>query len=499
MMMVYQLKVGLCLIAFYLLFKLLLSRETFHRFNRVALLVMTLLALVLPWVKLSIDHTSTLSEAVIDLEGFFMSAQTVDEGQAGSGAWHLSTIVAYIYYIGIATVIVWQLYVHLRLHRLLRRGRTVHEADGVQLHIMAEDIAPFSYFRHIVISERDYQENAREILTHERAHIRLHHSLDVRFLDLLIILQWWNPAAWLLKRELQQIHEFEADEAVLQRGVDAQQYQLLLIRKSVGDQLFSMANNLNHNSLKRRIRMMKQKRSSRWQRLKLLAIVPLAEAAVVAFASPNVENVLQQVAPVDNAPTEVPEVTVMGYANSAAPEDTTKTFDVVEQMPEFPGGQTALMEFLMQTMKYPKDAMEAQAEGRVIVTFVVDAEGNVVEPKVLKKVHPSLDAEAVRVVSAMPKWKPGRQSGKAVRVKYTIPIAFKLKGNGKATPSDNRTGTVLQSPLVVVDGQEVTGDSWKSIDPNDIESVTVLKDKEATNAYGEKGKNGVLIIQLKKK
>lgn len=245
--------------------------------------------------------------------------------------------------------------------------------------------------------------------------------------------------------------------------------------------------------------MMKQKRSSRWQRLKLLAIVPLAEAAVVAFASPNVENVLQQVAPVDNAPTEVPEVTVMGYANSAAPEDTTKTFDVVEQMPEFPGGQTALMEFLMQTMKYPKDAMEAQAEGRVIVTFVVDAEGNVVEPKVLKKVHPSLDAEAVRVVSAMPKWKPGRQSGKAVRVKYTIPIAFKLKGNGKATPSDNRTGTVLQSPLVIVDGQEVTSDSWKSIDPNDIESVTVLKDKEATNAYGEKGKNGVLIIQLKKK
>ena len=498
MMMVYQLKVGLCLIAFYLLFKLLLSRETFHRFNRVALLVMTLLALVLPWVKLSIDHTSTLSEAVIDLEDFFLSAQTVDGQQAGS-AWDLRSIVAYIYYIGIATVIVWQLYVHLRLHRLLRRGRTVHEADGVQLHIMAEDIAPFSYFRHIVISERDYKENAREILTHERAHIRLHHSLDVRFLDLLIILQWWNPAAWLLKRELQQIHEFEADEAVLQRGVDAQQYQLLLIRKSVGDQLFSMANNLNHNSLKRRIRMMKQKRSGRWQRLKLLAIVPLAEAAVVAFASPNVENVLQQVAPVDNAPTEVPEVTVMGYAGSAAPKDTTKTFDVVEQMPEFPGGQTALMEFLMQTMKYPKDAMEAQVEGRVIVTFVVDAQGNVVEPKVLKKVHPSLDAEAVRVVSAMPKWKPGRQSGKAVRVKYTIPIVFKLKGNGKATPSDNRTGVVLKSPLVIVDGREVTGDSWKSIDPNDIESVTVLKDEEATNAYGEKGKNGVLIIQLKKK
>ena len=202
MMMVYQLKVGLCLIAFYLLFKLLLSRETFHRFNRVALLVMTLLALVLPWVKLSIDHTSTLSEAVIDLEDFFLSAQTVDGQQAGS-AWDLRSIVAYIYYIGIATVIVWQLYVHLRLHRLLRRGRTVHEADGVQLHIMAEDIAPFSYFRHIVISERDYKENAREILTHERAHIRLHHSLDVRFLDLLIILQWWNPAAWLLKRELQ--------------------------------------------------------------------------------------------------------------------------------------------------------------------------------------------------------------------------------------------------------------------------------------------------------
>lgn len=426
MIFVYQLKVGLCLAIFYLIFKLLLSRETFHRFNRVVLLLLVAGAIVLPWVKLSLSSATPISEAVIDLEGFFLQASIVNEPSSTTGT-SLVWVLTLIYYIGIAMVALWLLSNLWQLFQLLRRGSGQPQPDGTVLHIMPTDVSPFSYFRHIVISQNDYATNADEILTHERAHIRLHHSFDIVFADLLIVLQWWNPAAWLMKRELQQIHEFEADEAVLQRGVDARQYQLLLIRKSVGNQLFSMANNLNYHSLKKRIRMMNKKASNRWQRLKVLAVLPLAAVAVIAFASPKVENIAEGIAQQSAKSEGLPEVTVVGYADYTAPQDTTEVFDVVEQMPEFPGGIEGMIQFLQTNMKYPEDAMKEKKEGRVLVGFIVDREGNVTEPQVLQGVWPSLDAEAIRVVNAMPKWTPGMQGGKIVRVKFALPISFRLQ------------------------------------------------------------------------
>ena len=238
-------------------------------------------------------------------------------------------------------------------------------------------------------------------------------------MDLVLIAQWWNPAAWLLRRELKQVHEYEADEAVLERGVDARQYQLLLIRKSVGDQLFSMANNLNYQSLKKRIRMMTRKRSSRWQLLRALAIVPVAAALAVACGqkSEKAEEPLTVAVEVPGA--TAPDVAVVGQAQD-------DVFDVVEEMPEFPGGTAELMQFLSRNMKYPKEAEKAGEQGRVIANFVVEPDGSVTNAQVVKSVSPQLDAEALRVIGLMPRWQPGRQNGKAVRVKYTIPITFSL-------------------------------------------------------------------------
>ncbi|MBQ8127849.1 MAG: M56 family metallopeptidase [Prevotella sp.] len=425
MMVIYQIKVGLCLVVFYLLFKLLLSRDTLHRFNRALLLVLSASAFVLPWLHMPSLPAGTAAQQIIigpltAVESVALPTQPTED--AAPLPLHL------IYHVGLAAVLAWQLWSAWQLRRLLATAtESISEPDGVRIHLLPADTAPFSFFRYVAISRDDYRDNAREILTHERAHIRLGHSADMLLMNLLVTIQWWNPAAWLLRRELQQIHEYEADEAVLKEGVDARQYQLLLIRKSVGNQLFSMANNLNHNSLKQRIRMMKRTRTPRWQLLKALAVVPVAALLAVACGqkSEKPDGAGEEPLTVGvEVPADAPEVAVTGYDGGA---ETPKVFDVVEQMPEFPGGMEALMQFLSKNMKYPDEATKAGQEGRVIVSFVVEADGRVTNAKVVKSVAPLLDAEALRVIGLMPRWEPGRQNGEAVRVKYTIPVAFRLQ------------------------------------------------------------------------
>lgn len=425
MMVIYQVKVGVCLIAFYLLFKLLLSRDTLHRFNRVLLLMLSASAFVLPWLHMpSLPADAAASQIIIGpltaVGAVALPTQQTED--AALLPLHL------IYYAGLAAVLAWQLWSAWQLRRLLATAtESISEPDGVRIHLLPADTAPFSFFRHIAISRDDYRDNAREILTHERAHIRLGHSADMLLMNLLVTIQWWNPAAWLLRRELQQIHEYEADEAVLKEGVDARQYQLLLIRKSVGNQLFSMANNLNHNSLKQRIRMMKRTRTPRWQLLKALAVVPVAALLAVACGqkSEKPDGAGEEPLTVGvEVPADGPEVAVTGYDGGT---ETPKVFDVVEQMPEFPGGTEALMQFMSKNMKYPDEATKAGQEGRVIATFIVEEDGRVTNARVVKSVAPLLDAEALRVIGLMPRWEPGRQNGEAVRVKYTIPVTFRLQ------------------------------------------------------------------------
>ena len=401
MLLIYQIKVGLCLIAFYLLWKLLLSRETFHRFNRVALLAVMAIAMVLPWIRLSQDVLAPAANSFIVLDDILVTPSGAATAQHALHPLNMTNVATVAYFIGVVLALVWFLHSQWSLHRLFKKGRTESLPGGITLHVLPGDLSPFSYFKHIVISEQDYQDNPREILVHEQAHISLRHSWDVLFMGFVTLFQWWNPAAWLLCRELRQVHEYEADEAVLNQGVDAKQYQLLLIRKSVGDQLFSMANNFNYQSLKKRIRMMTINKSSRWNTLRALAVVPVIALALLAFANPKTEA-----APVSG---------------------DNKVYETVEQMPEFPGGMEEMMKFLQRNIQYPANAAKNEVEGRVILQFVVEKDGQIGEVKVARSVDPELDAEAMRVVKSMPNFIPGRQDGKPVAVLYTIPISFKLQ------------------------------------------------------------------------
>ena len=445
MLLMYQIKVGLCLIAFYLLWKLLLSRETFHRFNRVALLVVMALALVLPWIRFSLNATSPVTEQMVILEDLIVTPSGVAQVHQGTQPWTVMNVATVIYFIGMAVVLAWLLHSQWNLRRLLKQGKTESLPGGITLHVIPGDIAPFSYFKHIVIGEQDYRENSREILTHEQAHIRLRHSLDVMFTSVVTLFQWWNPAAWLLCRELRQVHEYEADEAVIKEHVDVKQYQLLLIRKSVGDQLFSMANNFNYQSLKKRIRMMTIKKSSQWKRLWALAAVPVVALALLAFANPKTEEEPELVVVAYQPTEEAPSDAVQPSQPEVAPVEVEKTvdeqtpepqaakkdivFESVEQMPQYPGGEMAMMKFLAESIHYPVNAVKNKVEGRVIVQFVVEKTGEIGEVKVVRSVDEELDAEAVRVVKELPKFTPGRVNGKAVAVWYTLPITFKLQGD----------------------------------------------------------------------
>jgi TonB family protein len=516
---IFSMKAAICLIAFYLIYKLMLSRETFHAFNRVAILGIIILSLIIPWLKITVSNPSEVNHGFANMESLIISGTVV--GDDAEQSMTIAQCLIIIYIIGVIFFLSREVISIIKLRMLISRGKTHNYLEGLKLVVMKEDIAPFSWFRYIVISEDDYRNNRQEIITHELAHIARHHSIDIALCNLLIIMQWFNPAIWLLKIELQNLHEYEADEAVINQGIDARHYQMLLIRKTVGERLFTMANNLNHNSLKKRITMMTIKKSNPWMRAKYLFVVPVAAIAITAFANPKVENITNQVVAESEQMTNeakqmisntteaketagtAPEVQetdavretiadtlyfvngsrclsmtdlnrtttpntitsirvvnvktdaeckkygakkgdiVMNITTSKKGTVTTKdsvrtmtmtsgntgednALAVAEDMPSFPGGPKAMFDYISKNMEYPANAKMSKIQGRVFISFIVRSDGSISDAKVIRSADPLLDKEGLRIINGMPKWTPGHQNGKAVNVRYVIPITFKL-------------------------------------------------------------------------
>ena len=652
---VYILKTSVCLAMFYLFYRLLLSKETFHRFNRVALLGVLVLSCLIPMIEVTTHDAS----GFLVLEEMILMAEVEPAGvmDETSNPFPWRALMLLVYMAGILFFVIRHLWSLGRMLRLLRVSRKEDLGDGITLFVHDDkEVAPFSWMKNIAVSETDLAESREAVLTHERAHIHNRHSWDLLLGEVCVFFQWFNPAAWLLKQELQTIHEYEADEWVIENGIDAKTYQLLIIKKAVGARLYSIANSFNHSSLKKRITMMIKKKSNPWARLKYAYVLPLAAVAVAAFARPEVSNELaeisnakvndltsivkaEEVKSVENSSDEkfklsgtvveaarknVPvigasviirgttngtltdmdgkfvmtgvkkgdviqvsfvgyqtqsvvvkdetplnilmrddvqnleEMTVVGYASDGVGASSVEhpkkvvavvdipkakeepqeevVFQVVEEMPQFPGGLSEAMKFLAKNIKYPVEAQQAKIEGRVIVRFVVGRDGSVSNVEVVRGVSPELDAEAVRVVSLMPKWIPGKQRGKAVAVKYTMPIMFRLQtpaqeqkkeemghtlqismkvGEGADIGDVNMvkdhlrshyTGVPVRnpegkSPLVVLDGK-VLGkgtDILSKISPDQIESISVSKNESAKAEYGDDAKDGVIVITSKKK
>lgn len=559
---VYIIKSAVCLIVFYLFYKLLLSKDTFHRFNRIALLSLLLVSFVVPFGAISLSSSSEMGEQLAVMEDYVIQAAPMDLAPTfvvstpaeSSKLWVLLLVLLYL--AGIVFLVSRQLWCMFRMFGLMRNSREEKRMENATLLVHSKEIAPFSWMKYIIISEKDLEENGKEILTHELAHIQKKHTWDLIVADICIFSQWFNPAAWLLKQELQSIHEFEADDMVLKQGIDAKQYQLLIIKKAVGKRLYSMANSFNHSSLKKRITMMLKEKSSPWARLKYIYVLPLACITILAFARPEVSSAekesvekvndflaltqevknsletksaskikeisgknksevvkksenneqvissyvvkgkvisslnkkpLSSVSVVvmdasgksvnshstitkedgtfeidakttknklvfshvgfkttkssvnetmtiqmDEANLLVNETVVIGYAPSKEKQvsknpsqDNNNEGVLVEQMPEYPGGSKALMEYISNSLRYPTSAIAKGVGGRVLCSCIVNEEGKVTDVKVVESVNPDLDKEAIRVIENMPDWIPGKQNGKGTPVKFTFPIVFK--------------------------------------------------------------------------
>lgn len=417
MILPYIIKSAMALALLYTCIIPLLEKETFHRLNRLLILGCLIMSFAIPLVHFTggTNPTVDMVRQAVQLPEILINGDAKEQS-----VWSWADIMTCIYIIGVVAIFTMTVVQTVRLTRQLRQCEHITDNRGNTIVLTDCATSPFCLFHYIVMSRDDYANNRSYILTHEQEHIRLGHSIDLIILQFATIIQWFNPFVWLIGKNLKAIHEFEVDEAVLNKGIDATQYQKFLVIKAVGNRLQPFANNLNKESLKRRIIMMNQKKSNRWMMLKALFIIPVATLAVSVFANTSdMSNMANAVSTTANT---------LSTTNMQTKQSDKKIFRVVEEMPKFKGGDAKLMEFLMMNMKYPESAIKAKQQGRAIVGFVVGKDGTVSDVYIEKSTgYDVLDNEAMRVVKSMPAWEPGKQKGKPVNVKYFVPITFSQK------------------------------------------------------------------------
>ena len=286
-MMLYVIKAAITLALLYSCFFLFLSKETFHRFNRCMLVGIMLVSLVMPMFHFTTEHPTTLNEEVYQMQNYIEhdTAPIIVTAQQAQGITWIQALT-WIYMAGVVLMLILTLVQATSLIRFMCSGVRHTDSQGNTVILHNNDVPPFSIFRYIVMSVKDYESSRQYILTHEQEHIRLGHTYDLLLLQGMKTLMWFNPFIWFLSRDLKAVHEYEADQAVINQGIDAKSYQQLLVMKVVGNRLQPFTNNLNHGSLKKRIVMMYQKPSNRWLMLKALCAIPVAALTINTFATP---------------------------------------------------------------------------------------------------------------------------------------------------------------------------------------------------------------------
>lgn len=409
--LVYTFRVSLSLAAVFAAYKLFMSRETLHSLNRFAILAAVAMSFVLPFAKMpqlsALNEDLTVPEVFIELEGVVVHSGS----QQNIGVWD---VIATVLVVGSVFFFLRFLVSIISVLFKVFKSKSVNIGNGIKLIIGGKDFAPVSWMRYVFISADDYAGNCDEIIAHETAHIRYGHSFDLIFMDLVCAIQWFNPCVWLFRRELCAVHEFQADQKVVDLGFNAKLYQILLVKKAAGRRWNFVANSLNHSNLKNRITMMTRKKSSK--KVAIKALLPVAVSAVFAFtfACCNQSNSLYDAMDA-NVSTQL-----------SNPQTADQPFVIVENMPEYPGGEKALIDYVTSHVEYPAEAKNDTVMRRTVyLKFVVDKVGKVKDVEVLRSSgNLVFDNSAIKTVESMPEWKPGMQSGKPVDVAIQIPIQF---------------------------------------------------------------------------
>lgn len=464
--LIYDAKVAVLIAVFYMFYRLLLARETFHRLNRIVLIATALLSFVLPLCIITTHHTVIVQMAAPTTSAATAAASVIQE----TPLWQ--TLAVAVFFIGMALTLGSTALSILKVCRMIAKCEKHKQADGTVIAVSDENVAPFSFMRYIVLNRTDFAEHDAAILAHEQAHIHLYHSVDVLATDIITALQWFNPAIWMLRADLRAIHEYEADAAVLAKNINARQYQYLLVKKAAGRGGYSIANSFNHSTLKNRITMMLCSKSANTRMLKLLFALPII-GVTIALNAKTVNNYQfageqksELAADQPNAvrPNVARETTKMQPATAIAADETSTTS--VEQK---------------KTIKVEGTVVDEKGEPIVgaIVMGQDKKHGTVTDDKgkftiAEAEENSPLQVQYVdyksEVVAASPKMK------------------VVLRNDGSAA----KKASTLEDVDIYIDGVKTSKADMDKLNPKDIESITVNKTQKD-------GENKSIHVTMKKK
>ncbi len=402
---------------FWLVYRLTLGRDRWFQLSRVYIVSTLVFGLVFPLVRIPVASLTggmslTVLDEVVVGSSIAATSSVVSQGDGFS-------LLSVVYLLGVVVSMALLLFslgrVVLHLHKM-----SYEQRGNLKLTLLDDNTSPFSFFNRVLIGRKTMSEDElRSVLAHESEHVRLRHSLDVLAVRFICCIVWFNPFAWLMLRELKAVHEYQADAATID-NVDRKNYFRLLFRQATGVGYGHITNKFNNINIKKRIIMMK-KQKTRYGAWKVLAALPVAALLMVVGCKPGEEAAAtddQEVAAV--GATEQPSIEPVVYDSKPDPS-------VLDEAPEFPGGTESLRNYLVKNLRYPEKAKKEGIEGRVVVRFTVTEDGSIVNVEVSQSLGGGCDEEAVRVVKAMPYWKPAIKDGKPAAGQYALPITFKLK------------------------------------------------------------------------
>lgn len=436
----YAFPTAIALIACYLVFHFCLRKETFFGINRTFLLFSILFSFLLPFIHFSVRadfaiepiYSAALNEVIID---------SVQNEAITERSFSPFSLVAMIYLAGCLFFFVKMAVETGYILHIIRKNGVV-KYRGSKVVFMTNNLPHFSFFNLIFINKKHIRNDFEQeiVIEHEREHIRKAHFADLIVLEIAQIVQWFNPVVYFYVRSLKTVHEYEADEKIIEKGVPKPDYMNLMFQQVSGYDAVSLVNKFNFSNLKKRILMIQKTKSSGLAKVKLLLSIPVVAGLLICFSvnslysgnpSPlrDAEAMVADTT-VKKAPVKEPlkgEIETVEWTPDMLKEnEQDEIFRIVEKHPEYPGGDKARLQFLQENLKYPQDARELGKEGTVYIGFVVEKDGSISDIKIIRGVYKSIDEECIRVVSLMPKWIPGKQDGKIVRTAFNMPVKFTL-------------------------------------------------------------------------
>lgn len=420
---------AITLAIFYLFYKIVLRNETFFKMNRLYLLSSLLFAVTVPFLNINLNvfsnYFSSGNNIFQEITGFKRGYNEISEviiyAYSGKLTWTIiREYISIIYLLGVLISSVFFVFGLGKIILLIIRSKPVRFGK-YRIVETADTIVPFSLFKWIIINPEKYSsDDMKQIIAHERMHAFQLHSFDLIFIEVLVILFWFNPFIYWYRKSIREVHEYLADRAVVENGYDRIDYQQLLLSQFTGNRFIGLTSSFSYSLSKNRLKMLTMMKSKNISKTKIVLAIPFAVVAIIFFANPvSFVNASEQ----------------MRNETNISPEDTT----VVESefkgeihfnadvMPKFKGKDSkAFRLFVQKNLKYPEEAQKDSIAGKVFVSFIINKEGNLIDAEVVRGAHPILDAEALRVTNLSPRWEPAEDKGKKVNVRFTFPINFAL-------------------------------------------------------------------------